>query len=420
MYLETLLQKANLDFKSLGEQTSLVLQGLVNFNGLLEKKPVQSTGFGGRGEYILLDKYSSLIQNLLGVMAKYELVPSNKTSSVGTYPPFAKFGLTNVINFFSPKGYATVILGPVSPTFIKTEHEGFTTATITVSVNTTEPGLISDLEKSYNSIPKEPNVKRPIPGSVYVLGTNCGSLALQELGRMHFPFIETNYTEKVVEDFKFVLKEFKRPTPDGRLAILVGDKGSGKTSVIKALVSSLTDKDALPILVPTHMLEQLQDPSFMSLLLERKGRRMVLILEDADRILAPRKLKTAKGTVRNEHVDINALSAILNLTDGLYGQLLDLYVVASTNADTVELDDALTRPGRLSRELSIGALPPERAMVAYKAIMGAKAKDGMHFDKPTLLANIYALCRKHGWSVDDVPKELMPGVVTDKVDAPRG
>jgi ATP-dependent 26S proteasome regulatory subunit len=94
--------------------------------------------------------------------------------------------------------------------------------------------------------------------------------------------------------------------------------------------------------------------------------------------------------------------------------MLDLYVIATTNADNVHLDPAVLRPGRLSRKVDVNALSMERAMVCYHAIMGTKSKDGTHFDKPTTLAEVYALCREHGWSVDDVPEELTGGSVTNE------
>src|SRR5690606_9967092 len=85
----------------------------------------------------------------------------------------------------------------------------------------------------------------------------------------------------------------------------------------------------------------------------------VLVLEDADSVLVPR------GTD-----NMSSVSSLLNLTDGIWGAALNIRVLATTNADSLELDPAIVRPGRLTTKVTIGKLSPERAGDVYTRLTG--------------------------------------------------
>ena len=57
-----------------------------------------------------------------------------------------------------------------------------------------------------------------------------------------------------------------------------------------------------------------------------------------------------------------ALSRLLNITDGVVGQGLDLLVCLTTNEDLHRLHPAVTRPGRCLAEVRIGPLPRSEAV----------------------------------------------------------
>lgn len=84
---------------------------------------------------------------------------------------------------------------------------------------------------------------------------------------------------------------------------------------------------------------------------------LVLIIEDADTMLLPR-----------ETDNIAEVSTLLNLTDGLIGQSLDIRVVLTTNAGVFKLDKALTRPGRLCRAIEFPLLDLNHARKIAKRI----------------------------------------------------
>ena len=129
---------------------------------------------------------------------------------------------------------------------------------------------------------------------------------------------------------------------------------------------------------------------------------IVLVLEDADRCLVTR------GTQ-----NINSIQSILNLGDGILGSLLDLRIVATTNAKKLEMEAALLRPGRLSKQLDVGALDLETARGVFRRLLpNAKFTEALsdrHLAPAfkdafrMTLAQAYAEARKAGWEPE--PRE---------------
>ena len=56
-----------------------------------------------------------------------------------------------------------------------------------------------------------------------------------------------------------------------------------------------------------------------------------------------------------------ALSRLLNLSDGLIGQGRDILVAITTNEDLSSLHPAVTRPGRCLAQIEVGRLPQAQA-----------------------------------------------------------
>jgi ATP-dependent 26S proteasome regulatory subunit len=83
---------------------------------------------------------------------------------------------------------------------------------------------------------------------------------------------------------------------------------------------------------------------------------------------------------------MSTISSLLNYTDGIFGAMMDIRIIATTNADTINFDTALTRPGRLCSHVYIDLLKPERASAVYKRL--TKGKEKVYTD-PVSLAQIY-------------------------------
>lgn len=247
------------------------------------------------------------------------------------------------------------------------------TNAVSVSLETLNPKLLElrvILEKSW--------ITKATRSCVFTIVQSNGGLAIQNIGNGHSPLFEENYSPEVIKDYRFVINSFKKSPPNGRVAILNGIPGSGKTHLCRSLLSEL---DVTFIIVPSNLISSMEKPDFLPILLRAKNdyeRPIVMIIEDGDICLVPRK-----GD------NMSTIAALLNLSDGILGSLIDIKMVITTNADIKEMDDAVMRPGRLCRQIHVGPLEMDQANKVYQRIL----KDGSRTLAPSksgyTLAEIY-------------------------------
>lgn len=116
------------------------------------------------------------------------------------------------------------------------------------------------------------------------------------------------------------------------LILFTGIPGTGKSSLIKYLSQENQDKKFC--FISNSNLDILSNPSFIEFCINNL-QDSVVILEDCEKALLTRDM--------NKGYDI---SNILNLTDGIYGDVLNIKIIATLN--TVDkIDTALLRKGRL-------------------------------------------------------------------------
>ncbi|GAA3240324.1 hypothetical protein GCM10020256_62260 [Streptomyces thermocoprophilus] len=96
-----------------------------------------------------------------------------------------------------------------------------------------------------------------------------------------------------------------------------------------------------------------------------KGRWRLLLLEDCDELI--------RGEAK--HTAGQALSRLLNLTDGLLGQGRNVLVGVTTNEDLERLHPAVVRPGRCLARIEVGRLTREEA-VAWLGTEEGIGRDG--------------------------------------------
>ena len=153
------------------------------------------------------------------------------------------------------------------------------------------------------------------------------------------------------------------------LYMLHGRPGTGKTTYIRYLASVLK-KDV--IFFPTSFVDEITNPSILSLL--KKKQDCVMILEDAEKALTKRSLSDQPSLV----------STLLNMTDGILGDILKLNVIVTYNCDRQDIDEALLRRGRLKAEYSFQGLKQDDAKKLIKKLdIDIKPEDNM------TLADIY-------------------------------
>jgi hypothetical protein len=106
------------------------------------------------------------------------------------------------------------------------------------------------------------------------------------------------------------------------------------------------------------------------------GRWRLLLLEDCDELI--------RGQAKHESGQ--ALSRLLNLTDGLLGQGRNVLVGITTNEDLERLHPAVVRPGRCLARIEVGRLTHK------EAVQWLGTSEGIGRDGATL-AELYALRR---------------------------
>lgn len=234
---------------------------------------------------------------------------------------------------------------------------------------------LEEIDKKYQSTTQN------IAHTIIQQGQN---LSIASIGSIYSPLVDINYTPNVIEDYRYIAAQLESPSPNGRLAVFYGPPGSGKTHLIKALISELTK--AKVIVFPSSLVSSLDGPALISLFFSEqeknsgsKRKPIVLVIEDADDSLT-------KRTANN----MSSISAILNTADGILGTCLDIRIVATTNAKEFEIDEALLRTGRLLSCIHVDILPPEQCSLVYKKITGKEKT----FNKPTVLSDIYAEANK--------------------------
>lgn len=90
-------------------------------------------------------------------------------------------------------------------------------------------------------------------------------------------------------------------------------------------------------------------PDFISFLL--KHQNAILIIEDAEKVLMSREQMNENSVV----------STILQLTDGLFSDYLNIKIICTFNTSLDKIDKALLRKGRMIAYYEFKALIPEKA-----------------------------------------------------------
>lgn len=210
---------------------------------------------------------------------------------------------------------------------------------------------------------------------VYVLQATQSGLNLLEIGGVEKELERGNYDEEILKKFDLIVQDINSDAPKGRISVLTGDPGTGKSWFIKGLIKQCPK--AKFVVVQPDMMKALTGPDVVSLFVEEKNKDdgpVVLVVEDGDMCIQKR-----------DGSDLGLVSAVLNMGDGILGQLLDMRIVITSNIKHGDLDPAITRPGRLSEYAEFKKLPVSVA----EEIFLRETKETKKFTEPLTLAEVY-------------------------------
>ena len=157
-----------------------------------------------------------------------------------------------------------------------------------------------------------------------------------------------NIAENYNDDFEVVnrtiLKRLSRMNDKG-IVLLQGKSGTGKTTYIKHLIGKVKKK---VIFLPPNMAAYITNPDLINIMINNPN--SILVIEDAENIIMNRE-KEEKSPV----------SSLLNISDGLLSDCLNIQIICSFNTDISKIDTALMRKGRLIAKYEFGELCVEKA-----------------------------------------------------------
>ena len=179
--------------------------------------------------------------------------------------------------------------------------------------------------------------------------------------------IAENYNDEFENIHKTILKRLSKKNDKG-LVLLQGKPGTGKTSYIRYLISKVRKK---VIFLPPNLAGNITNPDLIAILIRNPN--SILVIEDAENLITNREMD-----------ERSPVSALLNLSDGLLSDCLNIQIICSFNTAISKIDNALLRKGRLIAKYEFNELSVEKAQrlsfkLGYQSII----------TKPTTLTDIY-------------------------------
>ncbi len=154
---------------------------------------------------------------------------------------------------------------------------------------------------------------------------------------------------------------------DKGIVLLHGLPGTGKTTYLRYLIGRLKKK---VLFLSPAIAGNIMNPDFMELLIDNPS--CVLIIEDAENIIMDRRMSND-----------SSVSNLLNISDGLLADFLNVQVICTFNHPLSMVDNALMRKGRLIAKYEFGELSVAK---------GQKLSDHLGFDttitRPMTIAEI--------------------------------
>ncbi len=226
-------------------------------------------------------------------------------------------------------------------------------------IATPEPKVIDGVLAVFEALGYTIGSKADIDGIVpvtFVMPTSDGiTTSHREFKSLPLDSVKQNYTQEVMDATQRAIQAMREASSG--VLIISGEPGTGKSYLIRAILSELKERHAIVCTPPAQFLTQM-DKLAQAASSSDSGpaveggspKGSVMVMEDIGDLLAQ----------DNVTHHLNETSNFLNLTDGLLSLLTDIVFIVSFNHDIAAINPALTRPGRCLGQIKVDKLPAEQ------------------------------------------------------------
>ena len=202
--------------------------------------------------------------------------------------------------------------------------------------------LLAEMKRKLIGIKRKPR-QQPLEMNLIVMKKNGLELQRMEVKKSRLD-VSLFYNDDFTQTDEIIRKRLNTNGDKG-IVLLHGIPGTGKTTYLRWLVGRIKKR---VMFVPPDVAARISNPELVQLLVDNPN--SVLVIEDAEHIIMQRH---AGGD--------SAVSTLLNISDGLLSDFLNVQVICTFNSAISAVDEALLRKGRLIARYEFGRLTVEKA-----------------------------------------------------------
>ena len=212
---------------------------------------------------------------------------------------------------------------------------------------------------------KERNKRKPLEINLIASHNGKFSLKTTEVKRTRLD-LDLYYEDDFKETDAVIRKRLNKKNDKG-IVLLHGIPGSGKTTYLRYLIGKIRKR---VLFLSPSIAGSLTSPDFIQLLMDNPN--TVLVIEDAENVIMDRRQHSG-----------SSVSNLLNVSDGLLADCLNIQLICTFNSALSLVDSALMRKGRLIAKYEFGKL----SIVKAQRLSRHLGFD-VDIDKPMTIAEI--------------------------------
>jgi hypothetical protein len=195
---------------------------------------------------------------------------------------------------------------------------------------------------------KERQRRKPLEINLIVRSGNRLALKAMEIMRTQLD-LGLFYDDDFIETDEIIRKRLNQKDDKG-IVLLHGLPGAGKTTYLRYLIGKIKKK---VMFLSPDVAGSLVNPEFIDLLIDNPN--SVVIIEDAENIIMDRRSNSN-----------SSVSNLLNISDGLLADFLNVQLICTFNSSLTMIDSALMRKGRLIAKYEFGKLGVNKSQLLSK------------------------------------------------------